>query len=132
MYIKEVVMFFGVAEKSLVDTSYHVIAGIISTLVVAYLLSRLHVPYSRAEKVWYASWVVVFLLYFREVTQQQSLYYHSDIFSGWFPLGGEFPWGLNKNVETFIPICITLMVAFIYKRIHAVHRHTYARKPRSV
>lgn len=45
-------------------------------------------------------------IYFREVTQLQGKHFSNDFRRGWNPLA----WSGEKNLETFIPVCIVLGV----------------------
>jgi hypothetical protein len=92
------------------DTLYHFLGGIVAVLVLSYSLKNIaKVPF--AARFTWATYLVSFLIYFREVTQFQTRNFESSIFTGWNPWSELYPWSIDKQLETFLPIVILVIIA---------------------
>ena len=56
-----------------------------------------------------AATIIAVMLYWREVTQEQTKRYDSDIRRGW----AFWHWSLSKNVETWVPIATVFALAYL-------------------
>jgi hypothetical protein len=94
------------------DTLYHFLGGLAVALVVAYSLKNIaKVPFVARFR--WATYLVSSLIYFREVTQFQTKNFESHILKGWNPWSDLYPWSLNKQLETFVPIILMLALACV-------------------
>ena len=93
------------------DSLYHFVAGLVVAVVLAYTLKNIAKVSSAPRFIW-STYLVCFLLYFREVTQFQTKNFESHILKGWNPWSTDFPWSQNKQLETFLPIAMMLIVAY--------------------
>lgn len=93
------------------DSLYHTLGGIIGVMVIAYSLKLIaSTPFVR--RLLWSTYLVAFLIYFREVTQFQTKNFESNIFKGWNPWSVDFPWSQGKQLETFVPIALSLVLAY--------------------
>lgn len=85
------------------DTLYHCILGLFLLIVTVGVILILPVLLS-------AAFIAAFILYFREVTQDQTKHYDSNFAEGWdFRL-----WSRGKNIETWIPIFFVVTVGVLW------------------
>jgi hypothetical protein len=94
------------------DTLYHFLGGLAVVLVVAYSLKNIAQVGFVARFKW-ATGLVCFLLYFREVTQFQTKSFESNFLKGWYPWSELYPWSLDKQLETFFPIAVLIVIALV-------------------
>lgn len=84
------------------DTTLHALLGAL-LLPAAWVLLTFAPPWFAAAT------VIAVMLYWREVTQEQTKRYDSDIRRGW----AFWHWSLSKNVETWVPIATVFALAYL-------------------